>query len=139
MGHFINWKFGVPVRVYEHNPGGHNYPEYEEARLIFENGEMFRILFSDETIGVRNKHNFYYKLIPHKNLYSAFSPRYPVCQSPVRTAYCNSGIGEPQMEQIDTCNVNGISPYSVATLIIDGKTIEFSAETTAELKRKLGI
>ena len=126
MGHFVGWKFGVPVLLIPNqNTGGRNYPECEVARLIFENDEIFRILFNDEAIGVRDKQNFHYELISHKNLYSAFSPRYPVCQSLKRTAYCNSGIGEPQMEQIDTCDINDIAPYSTATLTIDGRVKVF--------------
>ncbi|KKN48382.1 hypothetical protein LCGC14_0653290 [marine sediment metagenome] len=141
MGHFIGWKFGVPVRVYEHNPGGVNYPEYEEARLIEENGKIFIIMYSDQKLGYRSKQNFRYELIPHIVCEAAFSPRYLICQSPERIAYCNSSIGEPQMAQIDSCDVFSVKLYPAiaATLNIDGKTIELNAETTAELKKKLGV
>ena len=135
MGHFIGWKFGVPVNVFHHG-----YIIKDCYCLTHESDVSFRVVNSEGGGTYYPKSDGYtYELIPHKNLFAAFSPRYPVCQSPARTAYCNSGIGEPQMNQIDSCGTNDLSPYSTATLTIDGKIIELSAETTAELKKKLGI
>ncbi len=130
MDHFINWRFGVPVIV----KGDSGY--IKEGLLIHENESTFTLNGSNPY----SKLTYHYELIPHKNYLAAFSPRYPVCQSPARAAYCNSGLGdEPQMNQIDSCDINDLLPYPTATLTIDGKTIELSAETTAELKKKLGV
>ena len=134
MGHFIGWKFGVPVKVYEHNPGEVNYPEYEEARLIEENGKTFIIMYSDQRLGYRSKQNFHYELIPYK--VGDLNPRYPICSNSSYVAYCNGG---GVMQELDRLGASSLKPYPVATLNIDGKTIELSAETTAELKKKLEI
>ncbi len=140
MGHFIGWKFGVLVRIYERNPGGVNYPEYEEARLIEENGKTFIIMYNDQKLGYRSKQNFHYELIPHKYNYPGETnePRYPICESPEYTAYCNYLNEMVHLEALTTKTYKFVS-IPVATLNIDGKTIELSAETTAELKKKLEI
>ena len=127
MGHFTGWKFGVPVRVTAKSHRDQAAVS-GEIRLIDEDNSHFVLVNKKRGVCVIcNKGDYIYELIPHKNLFTAFSPRYPVCQSPARTAYCNSGIGEPQMNQIDSCGTNDLSPYSTATLTVDGKTIELSA------------
>ncbi|KKL55656.1 hypothetical protein LCGC14_2253230 [marine sediment metagenome] len=138
MGHFIGWKFGVPVKVYEHNPGGVNYPEYEEARLIKENGKTFIIMYSDQRLGYRSKQNFHYELIPHQA--EGREPAYPVCKNDCNTAYCNARVnGLMSFPVFGGTSNNRVKLTPLATLDIDGKIIELSAETTAELKKKLGI
>ncbi len=134
MGHFIGWKFGVPVRVYERNPGGRNYSKYEEAKLIKEDGKTFIIMYNDQRLGYRSKQNFHYELIPYKA--GGLNPRYPICSNSSYVAYCNGG---GVMQELDRLKTSSLKPYPVATLNIDGKTIELSAETTAELKKKLGV
>lgn len=135
MGHFVGWKFGIPVRVYEHNPGGVNYPEYEEGRLVHEYDKGFVIIFDGERLGYRLKHNFHYELIPHKA--GVCEPRYPVCQSNENTAYCNAD--HDGMSRLNVYHKLDLVPISTATLTIDGKTIELSAGTTANIKAELGI
>lgn len=135
MGHFTDWKFGVPVKIYEHNPGGYNYPQYDEARLVNENDKHFMIIFDSGVVGSRSKRNFHYELIPHKA--GGLGPRYPVCSNSGHTAYCNSG---GIMGCLDSFQVSNLQPYpTTATLTIDGKTIELSDETVAELRKKLGV
>lgn len=134
MGHFTGWKFGVPVRIYEHNPGGCNYPEYEEARLVNENDEHFMIVFNSGVIGSRSKQNFHYELIPHKA--GSMNPRYPICQAAKgNTTYCNQG---GVMSYFDTLH-QPLKRYPAAIIVIDGKTIELSAETIANIKAEVGI
>ena len=137
MGHFIGWKFGVPVRIL--NIRSVQIDDF--MYLIDETKSYFTAMSRAGNAEVFSKSNRSYELIPHIICETAFSPRYPVCQSPERIAYCNSGIGEPQMAQIDSCDVLSVKLYPAiaATLNIDGKTIELSAETTAELKKKLEI
>ncbi len=134
MGHFIDWKFGVPVRIYEHNPGGYNYPEYEEARLIDENDSSFILLYDNGDVGFRKKQNFHYELIPHQQ--DGNGPVYPVCQGEYNTVYSNAQNNPHQFGGIVNLRIR---PTLIATLNIDGKTIELSAETTTELKKKLGV
>ncbi len=138
MGHFVGWKFGVPVKIYEHDPGGRNYPEYEEARLIYEGDKIFVVVFNNKTMGSRSKQNFHYELIPHK--YSSqfidsfeYSPRYPVCQAPEYTAFYND---DDTISVLDAGKVK-LYPTVAATLNIDGEVIELSAETAANIKAKL--
>ena len=146
MGHFTGWKFGVPVKVYAKSLAEYSYDSVitsEEVRLIAEDDSTFTMIFyykKQTGCAVRLKQDYYYELIPHK-ICGAFSPRYPVCQNSKRVAYCNSSMGEPQMAQIDSNSVRNLKlyPIATATFTIDGKTIELSAETTAELKKKLGI
>ena len=135
MNHFIGWKFGVPVKIQNrYNPNSKI-----ESMLIWENDNGFRAITEAGPTTYYAKDTFTYELIPY-TICGTFSPRYPVCQSSKRIAYCNSGIGEPQMAQIDSCDVFSVKLYpAIATLNIDGKTIELSAETTAELKKKLGV
>ena len=138
MGHFIGWKFGVPVRVYERNPGGNNYPEYEEARLIGENDNSFTLLFDSGSIRFRRKQNFHYELIPHQA--EGREPAYPVCKNDCNTTYCNARVnGLMSFPVFGGTSNNRVKLTPLATLNIDGKTIELSAETTAELKKKLGV
>lgn len=134
MNHFIGWKFGVPVRVL----GKYADLGDDEALLIFESPDIFRVLYRNGNFCSYKKLNFYYELIPYK-VCGSFSPRYPVCQSPKRIAYCNSGIGEPQMAQIDSSDIHSVKRYPTATLTIDGKTIELSRETIDRLKKELGV
>ena len=135
MGHFIDWKFGVPVKVAAKNHRDQAAVS-GEIRLIDEDSSHFVLM--NKTRGacvICNKGDYHYKLTPHK--YRGLSPRYPVCQALEYTAFCNS---KNVMAVLDAGECT-LKPYSapIATLTIDGKTIELSAETTAELKKKLGV
>ena len=129
MGHFVGWKFGVPVKIFHH---GRLVTDYN--RLTHESEVSFRAANDGGGEMYYSKSDGYiYELIPHK--YSAFSPRYPVCQNSLETAFCN-GLGiMPTMGATE----DKLKQYPAATLNIDGKTIELSDETVAELKKKLGI
>lgn len=133
MGHFNGWQFGVPVRVYEINPGG--IQRCVEARLISEADNYFAITFGNMQIGIRNKANFYYELIPYNC--AGYKNRYPVCLTPGESVYCNySG----EMGEMSTFyGVPKQMPIPTTTLIIDGKEIQLSAETVARLKKELGV
>lgn len=139
MGHFINWRFGVPVKVFQ---CGQQIGNNDNWLLINETKNMF-ITVNPDTLYIRSFYKIpvpgisqaYYELIPHK--YNTFSPRYPVCQTSDYTAFCYDG---DEITILDAGKVK-LTPYSdsVIVLTIDGKTIELSAETTAELKKKLGV
>ncbi len=131
MGHFTNWKFGVPIRVSSYC---HSIPYTEgQVLLIKETDCTFTVQFTC-FIKEYDKQYFHYELIPYKA--GGLSPRYPICSNPNYIAYCNGG---GVMQELDCLKISSLKPYPVATLNIDGKTIELSAETTAELKKKLGV
>ena len=132
MNHFIGWKFGVPVKV-QAQLQRHQKEVSCDVKLIYEENKYFVVINYIGGVIVCDKDYYSYELIPHK--YGAFSPRYPVLQSPSETVFCNS------TEEMSTtgCTMLELKPYPTATLNIDGKTIELSAETTAELKKKLEI
>ena len=131
MGHFVSWKFGVPVKVWE--------ADYSEekfgGRLVWEDDSGFRVITESGNFAYCRKTSYIYELIPYK--YKSFSPRYPVCQSSDWTAFCNSG-GQMIMLDVGAVNMERY-PEKIVTLTVDGKIIELSAETVAELKKKLGI
>ena len=134
MGHFVGWTFGVPVKVRAKLQDDQEAVS-GETRLIHEDEHYFDILTENGAQASCSKNYFYYELIPYK--YPGFSPRFPVCQNKNETAFCNSTYNM-------TCigvTLLTMKPYSypVATLNIDGKTIELSAETVANLKKELGI
>lgn len=131
MNHFIGWKFGVPVRVKALNSS--SIVPAVGGLLIYEDGYDFSTVDKDGSLWKYSKKRYRYELIPHK--WGCFSPRYPVCENPMYTAFCNSG---GQMDRLDTC-VAKMQPYPAATLNIDGKTIELSGETVTNLKKELGI
>ena len=139
MNHFIGWKFGIPVKVVAKNQADQRIAS-GEARLVDEDANYFSIIRRNGEVRVRNKQNFYYELIPHKYNYPGDTnkSRYPICESPEYTAYCNCLNEMVHLEALTTKTYKFV-PIPVATLNIDGKTIELSAETTAELKKKLGI
>lgn len=128
MGHFVGWKFGVPVKIWNHY-----HKKVIESKLVWENDDGFRVVSESGYVVYYSKDNYTYELIPHE--YSHFSPRYPVCQTSNYTAFCNSGC---EIDILDAV-IGKLKHYPVATLTIDGKTIELSTETTAKLKEKLGI
>ncbi len=131
MNHFIGWKFGVPVKIQNrYNPNSKI-----ESMLIWENDNGFRAITEAGPTNYYAKDTFTYELIPHKAGVVS-GPRYPVCQSTFNAAYCNAD--ESGMSKLGT-HYEQLEPVSIATLNIDGKTIELSAETTAELKKKLGV
>ncbi len=134
MGHFIDWKFGVPVKVFAKNQADQDVIR-GEGRLTRESSGSFSVYWAAGGHINLLKTKFYYKLIPHK-AGVVTGPRYPVCQSTFNAAYCNAD--EAGMTKLST-HYEQLEPASVATLNIDGKTIELSAETTAELKKKLGM
>ena len=132
MGHFINWKFGVPVRVSSRN---YSSPYTNQVLLINEDDDTFTITFANFTKQYTKK-IYSYELIPHQGC-NGMRPRFPVCQNSAFTAYCN---GHGIMTELDRGGSGyKLKPYPTATFNIDGKTIELSAETTAELKKKLGV
>ena len=133
MNHFIGWKFGVPVKVYNRNG------IINEGRLTRESVNSFSIYWTSGGHVNLSKTLFRYELIPYKyegRSGGVFNPRYPVCQAGRYIAFCNANN---QMIALDAGENYEFKPYLATTLIIDGKTIELSAETTAELKKKLGI
>lgn len=133
MGHFVGWEFGVPVTVHSQFVG-----DTVTGRLIQETEKYFRILNSDRGITSHNKSGYYYELIPHQA--EGREPAYPVCKNDCNTAYCNARVnGIMSFPVFGGTSNNRVKPVPFATLIIDGKTIELSAETTAELKKKLGV
>ena len=135
MGHFINWRFGVPVKVHAILQKDQEAVS-GEIRLVDEADSYFVIMNKKYgTCVICNKNYYDYELIPHKAGVVS-GPRYPVCQSTFNAAYCNAD--ESGMSKLGT-HYEQLEPVSIATLNIDGKTIELSAETTAELKKKLGV
>lgn len=132
MGHFIGWKFGVPVRVSSRN----HLSSYTEGQvlLIEETENTFTVKF-EYLVKTYNKKVYSYELIPYK--YSdVMSPRYPVCLSPNRTAFCNS---ENNMTYLDTTTKPFYKYPTVKLVLEDGREIRLSAETTAILKAQLGV
>ncbi len=134
MGHFTDWKFGVPVRVMKQRSGC----SLGKSRLIYETNIEFVTINNAGGVMTLCKASYYYELIPYKSYHKA-APRYPVCKTPQHVAYCNSNDGS--MERLETINANlfEIIPESTATPTIDGKEIKLSAETVARLKEELGV
>jgi hypothetical protein len=133
MDHFVGWKFGVPVKI----SGKDNNPDEREQLLIFENGQYFKVLNKLGHITVFRKASHYYRpipfCVPDTTLYPR-RPRYPVCQTPSTTASCNNvGIMEGLATTVP------LEKIPAATLNIEGREIELSDETVAELKEQLGI
>ena len=134
MGHFTNWEFGVPVKVSSRN---FSSPYTDQVLLIDETDDTFTVKFIS-FIKKYNKDTYCYKLILYKyggHSGGVFGPRYPVCSSPDFTAYCNA---RSQMTTLDSTSEK-LRLYPAATFAIDSITIKFSAETTTELKKELGI
>ena len=131
MNHFIGWKFGVPVRILDIRGAQIKHFVY----LIDETKLYFIGMDKVGNVEVFSKSNRSYELIPHKAGVVS-GPRYPVCQSTFNAAYCNAD--ESGMNKLGI-HYEQLEPVSIAILNIDGKTIELSAETTAELKKKLGV
>ena len=127
MGHFIGWEFGVPVRVGDKQ----NEFAFREGRLTRETAIGFSVHWVKGGQCNLRKAGFYYELIPHNTEYGS-GPIYPICQR-------EDGVGPHLNKSLRT--FAGVSDtlrsIPAATLNIDGKTIELSAETTAELKKKL--
>ena len=134
MNHFIGWKFGVPVKVSAKCHRDQNAVS-GEVRLVNETASYFIIVIQRGGCVVCNKQYYYYELIPHK-AGVVKGPRYPVCQSTFNAAYCNAD--ESCMSKLGI-HYEQLEPVSIATLNIDGKTIELSAETAANFKEQLGI
>lgn len=132
MGRFIGWRFGVPVKVRGMNANSVCI-NCEKALLVFEDGLNFRVINVDGTFSSYHKHYYSYELIPYKS-HHVPGPIYPVCQREDGVSPYLDGNVRDFIGKSDT-----LQPMSVATLTIDGKTIELSAETTAELKKKLGV
>ena len=83
MGHFIGWKFGVPVKV----SGRHNLTPYtDQVLLIKETDRDFTVQFTN-FIKVYSKQHYCYELIPHQT--GGREPVYPVCKNDCNTTYCN--------------------------------------------------
>ena len=132
MGHFINWKFGVPVKVFAFDNGQHS-----EGRLTRESDKTFSVYWEDGGHANLRKISYYYELIPYGVTYCS-KGRFPVCQTPRHSAYCNSGV---EMEQISSCangTITRIPDPPIVTLQIGDKTIELSPETADKLRKELG-
>ena len=132
MGHFTDWKFGVPVRVLRQSGGSF----YVEGNLIHETNIEFTMINNAGGVMAVSKANYYYELIPY--ICSGGKPRYPVCITPEETAYCNCA-GRVITSLGTTCMPITVMPQPTATLIIDDKEIKLSAETVARLKKELGV
>ena len=133
MNHFIGWKFGVPVQVFS------KYARplrSQEVLLIHENETTFSTVLSTGELWGFKKCNSHYELIPYVRK-DAPGARYPVCSNYCHTSYCNAQDIMQRIGYTESDTVKKSPP--VATLTIDGKTIELSRETTAELKKKLGV
>lgn len=130
MGHFTDWLFGVPVKIYDRRM---IKQAYCEARLIHESANLFKVVhIHNDTLEAFQKKNFYYELIPYEcSKYN--SPRYPVCVSSISTAYCNCN---DSINFLSTSNLQ-LQPAPTITIIIDGKNIEISDESYENLKRQL--
>ena len=133
MDHFIGWKFGVPVKIFN------RYNELiGEGRLTRESGFSFSIYWDAGGHDNLAKKNFHYELTPHQQ--DGSGPVYLVCKNDYNTVYCNARVnGLMSFPVFGGAPNNDVKPYSTATFNIDGKTIKLSAEATAELKKKLGI
>ncbi len=134
MGHFIGWEFGVPVKVSSRNSSS---PYTDQVLLIQETDNTFIVKFK-YFIKEYNKAVCCYELIPYKYGRAPYSPRYPVCKSNSYIAFCNSSDKINCLDSAQGLIFKEIK-QPTATLNIDGKTIELSVETTAELKKKLGV
>jgi len=132
MDHFIDWKFGVPVKIY----GKYSNPAEREVLLISETKITFSAIAPSGALHQYPKCNFYYELIPYKLATNGI--RYPICENSKEWAYCN---------REDEMGVFGNTPHkdnlvrrkSPVTINIDGKTVTLSDERVAELKKKLGV
>ena len=132
MNHFIGWKFGVPIQVFSK----YAHPTTQEGLLIYEDETTFSTVLSTGALWGFKKCNSHYELIPYRNYDS--SPRYPVCVNKENAVYCNAWGKMSALSNLSTKDLVKI-PKTAATFTIDGKTIELSAETTAKLKKKLGV
>ena len=135
MGHFIDWKFGVPVKVFGRKSG-----QRVEGLLVYEDGEVFKTLRqSDNNWQSFYKEDYYYELIPYNARLQSWnrSPRYPICQTPgMEAIYCNKGNKMSSLHTVDSEMIR--MPDHTATLTIDGKEIELSQETIENLIKELG-
>jgi len=139
MGHFIGWKFGVPVRVLD---------KYNEVvctlrYLIheYESGFVTIDKHGSRTNWIKGSRPDYggysYELIPYS--FRNFNClRYPVCSSRETVAYCNA---HEVMDNLTTIRKERLNPKieKRAILEIDGERIELSNETTEQLKKQLGV
>lgn len=130
MGYFAGWSFGVPVRIFS---AAGTY--LADARLIHEDSTRFWVLYASGEVALVNKKLWYYELIPYT--YNNFT-RYPVCQSLKEVSYCNA---LDETFRFFDCELGEIIPAlePIATLILNGKEIQLSAETAARLKKELGV
>lgn len=133
MRHFIDWKFGVPVKIIKREI----HSEVNTGRLIYEDAREFTVINDSGLTMLVCKHSFYYELIPFRNNRGAL--RYPVCKAPLNTAYCNAYGEVNNLGVTNQCSALTPEPEPTATLIIDGKEIKLSAETVARLKKDLGV
>ena len=135
MNYFIGWKIGIPVKVTAEYRGNQDAVR-GEVRLIDENASTFIIVVQRGGAVVCNKNYYHYELIPYEG--GGVKPRYPVIQNKFRQAYCNYGGDMETLTTVGLANMVRL-PEEIATLIIDGKTIELSRETIDRLKKELGV
>ena len=129
MNYFIGWKFGVPVKI-----KGVAFVA-GEGLLIEEGVDYFKAI-THTGMGRYLKKDYSYELIPYRG--GGEKPRYPVVQSETRTSYCNYGGDMNYVSSVPNINVVRLSE-EIATLTINGKTIELSRETIDRLKKELGV
>jgi len=130
MGHFIGWKFGVPVRILNIR-GAEIYPL---TYLISESEKYFEVLSVAGGLEVFSKDNRSYELIPYK-YGNIMNPRYPVCSSPDKTAFCNA---MNCMTGLDSTG-DVLKEYPTAKLVLeDGTEIKLSTETIEALRQQFG-
>ncbi len=128
MDHFIGWKFGVPVKVYV---GGR---KIQESLLFYEDAVRFKTVNTEGVATHWTKEFTCYELIPYA--IGGLSPRYPLCTTLKATAYCNMN---DVMERVNESFTIRRLPDHTATLEIDGKKIELSQDTIANLIKELGV
>lgn len=134
MGHFVGWRFGVPVKISTQAQTERD-GAFVNARLVYEDSTHFVVIGENGMPAVCGKLDHYYELIPHRYGRNKNGPRYPICETSEYTSFCNSGN---RMTTLD--NYGGkMELYPAAKLVLeDGTEIELSAETTESLKQQLG-
>ncbi len=137
MGHFIGWKFGVPVKV--RNSRG---KVIHESRLVSEDDFNFLIVDGYGDSLKYSKQCYSYELIPYHStdlVGIGNSPRYPVCRTTIETAICNCNGIMAGLIYANNENMKRIPDPPIVTLTIGDKTIELSQETADKLRKDLGV
>lgn len=131
MNHFIDWKFGVPVKVF----GPISLTWGLEALLVHEDELTFTLFHAGSSGDTYAKSHYHYELIPYGD---RKSPRFPVCQNSMEVVFCNCF---DRMVKFASISISQLprTPDHTGTLTIDNKEIELSQETIAKLIKELGV